>query len=167
MALPAPTRPPAALAGFDESAEYISQIKGIKGVRTGKKIEDQFEIESTELVEALVGPFNNKGCGSLALRKQNTAVMLVPPLQFTFKTERAKAGEDPRKFATELTVTGHFITLVDRKAQRKNPLWKFDDERADYSAENKLAYKMALAAAMRELGPAIVPKHILKFLEIL
>ena len=155
-----------------DAGEYVSDIKGIKGTRGGKHVEDRFSIVSTELVELLVGPFNSCGYGSLALRKQNTAVMLVPPLSFTFKTQRPAdddedADKNPRKFPTELTVTGHFITLVDRKAQRKAPLWKFDDERAAYSKENKLAYKMAVAAAMRALGPGVVPAHMLESLSIM
>ena len=113
-----------------------------------------------------MGQFNTDGHGSLALRRQNTAVMLVPPLTFTFKAQRAGSGEDVRKFPTELIVTGHFITLVDRKA-RKNPVWNFDDARAEYTPENKLAYKVAVANAMRALGPGVVPAHILKFLSIL
>ena len=67
---------------------------------------------------------------------------------------------------TELLLQGHFVMLVDRKAMGKDPLWKFDDARAVYNKEVKLAYKIAVAAAMRE-RPDVVPKHILKFLRIL
>ena len=81
---------------------------------------------------------------------------------------------DPRKFATELIVTGHFLCLVDRIG-RKGPRWAFDefsDEkpwgRGNYGSEaNKLAYKKALARAVRQLGADIVPARLLHFLSIL
>ena len=48
-------------------------------------------------------------------------------------------------------VTGHFMCLVHREG--KQPRWAFDDGRAEYAAENKFAYKKALASALEELGP--------------
>ena len=143
----------------------MTDIIGIKGTKGGKHVVDRFEVVSTQVVEELVAFHNKSGHGALALRKQSTAVMLVPPLKFTFKTQRRAAG-DAFAMPTELTMQGHFVMLVDRKAMKKPPLWKFDEERADYSDEIKLAYKMAVARAMRERSD-VVPKHILKFLELL
>ena len=91
----------------------------------------------------------------------DTLVMLVPPLEFKFKTKRVQ-GDTP----TDLVVTGHFVCLVDRKS-KKGPRWAFDDERAEYTPVNKLSYKQAVAASARALGGAVVPEHLLRFLEIL
>ena len=87
--------------------------------------------------------------------------MLVPPLTFTFKTRR-----DDRSAPTELVVTGHFMCLVHREG--KQPRWAFDDERAAYADANKLAYKIAVAHAMHELGSRVeLPAPLLSFLSLL
>ncbi len=113
----------------------------------------------------MVGAFNKTGHGSLVLRANNTAVMLVPPLEFKFKTQRQR-DQDGRKWPTQLIVTGHFLCLVDRVG--KSPRWAFDDERAAYGAENKLAYKRAVAAAMHALPQEqVVPKRMMRFLSLL
>lgn len=143
----------------------MTDIVGLKGTKGGKHIVDRFEVQATQVVERLVAAYNKTGHGALALRKQNTAVMLVPPLKLSFRSQR-REPDDARVMPTELLLQGHFVMLVDRKAMGKNPLWKFDEERAMYSKEVKLAYKIAVAAAMRE-RPDVVPKHILKFLRIL
>ena len=160
-----PLTPPRAHAAGDATSK-VTDIVGVKGTNGGKHVVDRFEILSTEVVEKLVGEFNTVGHGALAFRKMNTAVMLLPPLIVTFKTFRTN-GLSARKFPTELSLTGHFSMLVDRKAMRKDPLFKFDEDRAVYSDELKLSYKIAFAAAMRALGPGVVPAHLLKFLELL
>ena len=91
--------------------------------------------------------------------------MLVPPLEFKFKTRRQQ-GEDARAWPTELLVTGHFMCLVDR-GPSKAPRWAFDDDRAEYGPENKLSYKRAVAAAVRALDDGVVPQRILSFLALL
>ena len=98
----------------------------------------------------------------MILRENKTAVMLVPPLDFSFKTRREQQG---KSWPTELVVTGHFMCLVDR-AGPKGPRWAFDDARAQYDATNKHAYKLAVAEAMRELGEA-VPARVRAFLALL
>ena len=91
--------------------------------------------------------------------------MLVPPLDLKFKTQRREAA-DGREWPTELIITGHFMALVDRVG--KPPRWAFDDERAEYDAQNKHAYKLAVAEAMRALGEkATVPAKHLRFLSLL
>ena len=99
------------------------------------------------------------------LRPNNTAVMLVPPLEFKFRTRRQ---EGTGKWPTELVVTGHFMCLVDRQG-KKGPRWAFDDDRAEYGPENKHAYKLAVADAMRALGREreVVPARLLEFLSLL
>ena len=148
-------------------AGAVSAIYSVKGGRGGKFVEDQFDMVSTDLVSALVGKYNSKGHGALVVRDNKTAVMLVPPLEFKFRARR-QADADGRAWPTELIVTGHFMCLVDRP-NAKCPRWAFDDERAEYTPENKLAYKMAVAAAVKELGPAAVklPARVTKFLSIL
>ena len=149
-----------------DAAEAVSDIYSTKGARGGKFIADGFDIVSTDLVSELVGPFNRQGHGALVVRPNNTAVMLVPPLEFVFKTQR---GEDPngRTWPTQLIVTGHFMCLVDRGV-RKSPRWAFDDERATYEKENKLAYKKAVAAAVATLPETIVlPARVTNFLALL
>ena len=142
---------------------FIGEIRAVKGSRGGKYIEDQFDIVSTDLVSRIVGEVNATGHGALALRENNTAVMLVPPLEFKFKARRQEGSE---KWPSELVVTGHFMCLVDRKG-RKGPRWAFDDDRAEYGIENKHAYKLAVAEAMRALGREVVPAHLLDFLSLL
>lgn len=164
LAHASPALPPVCTAG--EAAAKVTDIFGVRGMHGGKHVVDRFEIRSTEVVERLVSAFNKSGYGSLNLKKMNTAVMLVPPLVVSFRTQRIE-GVDARQYPTELRLTGHFMMLVDRKAMRKDPLWKFDEERAHYPAENKLAYKIAVAAALRALGKDIVPQHLLDFVRIL
>ena len=139
--------------------DYVSDISAVKGARGGVHVEDEFKIQSTDMVEHLIGEFNAVGKGALVLRPvTNTLVMLVPPLEFKFKTKRSEGD----KWPTELVVTGHFVCLVDRKG-KKGPRWAFDDERAEYTPQIKLAYKQALAAA-RALGD-VVPARLMDFLE--
>ena len=103
----------------------VTEIYAVKGGRGGQVIEDQFDLVASDLVAKLVGPFNKVGHQALVIREQaKTAVMLVPPLTFTFKTKREEGGE---KWPTELVVTGHFMCLVDRVG--KDPRWAFDNER--------------------------------------
>ena len=151
------------LAGEDgDVANYISKIVEVRGARGGKFIEDKFEVSSTDLVERIVGEFNVGGHGALIFREIGTAVMLVPPLEFTFKSQRSEDGKSP----TQLHVTGHFMCLVDRKG-KKGPRWAFDDDRAEYGSANKLAYKKAVAAAMHKFGDNVVPAHLLEFVSVL
>ena len=135
----------------------------MRGARGGKHVEDEFTVLAQDVVRDLVEPFNLKstGVGSLVVRENNTAVMLVPPLTFTFRAQRVEGVSIP----TLLTVTGHFVTLVDRKGP-KGPRWAYDDVRAEYAPTNKLAYKVAVAEAVRELGPRVVPRRILEWLEV-
>lgn len=142
----------------------VTEIFTVKGAHRGKFVEEQFDVVASDLINKLVGPYNKIGHGALVFRDQaKTAVMLVPPLTFTFKTQREE-GVSPRKFPTELVVTGHFACLVDR-GPRKAPNWRFDDARAEYSNDHKLAYKIAVAAAMRELDAEVdVPEHMMSHL---
>ena len=146
----------------EAEAEMVSSIYAVKGARGGKFVEDQFDVVASDLVEHLVGKFNQTGHGALTFRAQEkTAVMLVPPLTFTFKTRR----EQDVAWPTELVVTGHFMCLVHREG--KAPRWAFDEERAAYSQQHKLAYKKAVAAAVQELKPGVVPSQLVSFLSLL
>ena len=65
----------------------VGDIVTVKGARMGKYVEEEFEILGSDLVEKLIGPYNKAGHGALVFREQQkTAVMLVPPLNFTFKS---------------------------------------------------------------------------------
>ena len=99
-----------------DPGSYVSAIRPMRGARGGQYVEDVFDITKTRLVEELVGEFNNICTGSLVFRDNGTAIMLVPPLEFKFKTKRV--GKSQRKFPTELVVAGHFISLVDRKGPK-------------------------------------------------
>ena len=129
-------------------------------------VEDRFSIKSSKLVERLLQPHNKLGHGALVVREQNkVAVMLAPPLEFTYRTRRVGDGEDQPE---ELFVTGHFMMLVPRHG--KDPRWVFDDGdkgRADYSNVNKHTYKVALALAAEALGRDKFSPRVLKFLELL
>ena len=96
--------------------DSVSAIYSVKGARGGKHVEDQFDVVSSDLVADFVGPFNKIGHGALVFREMTkTAVMLVPPLTFTFKTRRE---DDGAVSPTELVVTGHFMCLVPSRGQR-------------------------------------------------
>lgn len=83
---------------------HVSGITGIAGGRGGKMIKDSFEVLSTDMVEALVKPFNVKGLGlALFKPKERTGLAMVPPLEFMFSSKRQ--GDAPRKYPTELVVT--------------------------------------------------------------
>jgi hypothetical protein len=146
----------------------ISGIEAVRGHRGGQFVADQFDITGSDLVERLLSPHNKTGHGALIMRENNTAVMLVPPLEFKFTTRR-ETDIDGRGWKTELVMTGHFMCLVDRGPERV-PQWAFDDDRADYTPENKLAYKRAVARAMSVMGEgenAVVPAHLSEFLSLL
>ena len=100
------------IGGLADASAAVGEISAVRGARGGKFVEDTFSITATDLVKKLVAPFNTVGHGALVLRENKTAVMLVPPLDFTFKTRRLDA--DGRSWPTELVVTGHFMCLVDR-----------------------------------------------------
>ena len=110
-----------------------------------------------------MAPHNKVGHGAMVIREKNkAAVMLVPPLEFSYRTKRVAEGEDQPE---ELFVTGHFMMLVPRYG--KDPRWVFDHERAKYSELNKHVYKIACARACRALGPEKIAPRVLKFLELL
>ena len=145
---------------------YITDICGIRGTRGGRLIEDQFDMISTDMVASFVGEYNRtQGHGALVFRENRTAVMLVPPLEFRFKAKRDGDG-DAAELVTKLVITGHFMCLVDNGPSR-SPRWAFDDDRAEYAKENKLAYKIVVAAAMHDVGPGVIPSHLLQFLSLL
>ena len=153
--------------GTGDITDYVSDIVAVKGAKGGKTIEDHFDVASVDMVMGMLGMFNNKrtNChGSLVFRDNNTAVMLVPPLDFKFRTKRQ--DDVARQWKTELLVTGHFMCLVDGQG-RKGPRWAFDSSRSDYSVLSKHAYKIALATAMKELGPNVVPQRMQRFTSIL
>lgn len=146
-----------------ELVDHVTDIISVKGGRGGRYIEDLFEVRSTDVVEALVGEFNVKGLGLAIFRdREKTGVAMVPPLEFKFKTKRD--GDNPRKYPTELVVTAHFMCVVKRPG-RNDMRWAFDDDRAEYSALHKHAYKIALADAMQRMGPDVVPERLLEWLQ--
>ena len=151
-------------ASVGEQSDHVSQIQAVRGAKGGKYIEDRFRVESTDAVKQLVGPFNKvHGHGSLILRPELTAVYLGPPIEFVFKTTReAPDGCMPR---TELIITGHFITVVDRKDMGQEPCFQFDEERCDYQQIAKDGYKLAVAEAAIELGTEIMPPHLMSFFQ--
>ena len=104
------------------------------------------------------------GHGALVFReKEKTAVMLQAPLTFTFKSKRT--DEDPLRFVTQLVITGHFMVLVDRP-HCTTPRWGLDKTCA-YTKAHRLAYKGAVAAAVRALGAGVVSQRIIDHLAIL
>ena len=112
-------------------AKCVTAISSVRGAHGGRHVEDKFEVISTELVESLVGHFNRThGHGALVLRQNSTAVMLVPPLEFRFKTKRE--SEETLGSLTELIISGHFMCLVDRVGPQ-GPRWAFDDLRTAYA----------------------------------
>ena len=140
---------------------HIAPIKAVRGAFGGKYVEDSFSIKSTPLVELLISEFNVGGHGALVIRPNNTAVLMGPPFDISFKTVRG-----PTKMPTVLAATAHFICLVDRPGNPKGPRWAFDESRADYGLDaNKLSYKVAVAAALAELGDGVVPARMRKWIE--
>ena len=157
---------PVLTVGVRATGDHVDEISSVKGSYGGVHVEDRFSIKSSKLVERLLQPHNKLGHGALVVREQNkVAVMLAPPLEFTYRTRRVGDGEDQPE---ELFVTGHFMMLVPRHG--KDPRWVFDDGdkgRADYSNVNKHTYKVALALAAEALGRDKFSPRVLKFLELL
>ena len=136
-----------------ETEASVSGIKAVKGARGGRLVEDHFDVQSSDVVEAIVKPYNRGGSGAMVFRDQEQmAVMLVPPLGFTFKTKRSD-DVNARRWPTELFVTGHFICFVHRP--RKAPRWAFDTDRAAYSEEHKTAFKIMLATAVSDASESV------------
>jgi hypothetical protein len=79
---------------FEQQGD-VSGIRAVRGHRGGKFVEDQFDVVATDLVERMVGAHNTQGHGALVLRENGTAVMLVPPLEFKFKTVRVEVRAPP------------------------------------------------------------------------
>ena len=101
---------------------------------------------------------------SMVVREQNkVAVMLAPPLEFSYRSKRVADGEHQPE---ELYVNGHFVMLVPRSGN-VTPRWAFDEERAEYSNLNKHAYKIAVAQACKALGPGAISKKVVEFLAAL
>ena len=84
----------------------MTDIVGLKGTKGGKHIVDRFEVQATQVVERLVAAYNKTGHGALALRKQNTAVMLVPPLKLSFRSQRREADNLRARHAHRATAAG-------------------------------------------------------------
>ena len=125
-------------------------------------VEDTFVVRSSKLVELLVGKHNKLGYGCLSFTKTKVAVMLVPPLEFFYRTKRVGDGEEPAQ--QELVVTGHFMQLVPRDGRDVVPRWVFDEDRAEYTDKNKHAYKIACAQAAAAVGSEKFTPRVLKFL---
>jgi hypothetical protein len=149
-----------------ERVEHVTDIDSVKGSRGGLHVEDSFKVLSTEVLEKIIGPFNAQGAGGLAVfrERERTGVVMVPPLEFIFKTWR-EPGVPAIRWRTELHVTAHFMCIVQRQG-RGGGRFAFDTARAAYTDEHKLAYKIAAADALRRLGPEHVPAALLRFLAL-
>ena len=150
-------------AGEDDIAAHVTEISSVKGGRGGLHVEDNFKVLSTDVVESIVGPFNDTGAGLAVFReRERKGVLMVPPLEFTFKTKR-EADKPVNKWKTELVVTAHFMCVIQRQG-RGGARFAFDTARAAYTDEHKLASKIAAADAMRRMGPDVVPEKLLEYL---
>ena len=67
------------------TADLVTPIASERGAAGGKHVTDSFYIMSYGVIHELMGP---NGTDALALRENNTAAMLIPPLKFAFKTVR-------------------------------------------------------------------------------
>ena len=81
----------------------MTPIASERGGGGGRNIMDSFYVTSYDVLHVLVGM---PDIGALVLRANRTAVMLVPPLKFAFKTVRAAGARQ------SLVVTAEFGALV-------------------------------------------------------
>ena len=100
-------------------SEHVTDIKPLKGQRTGDLVQDTFTIKTHAMITRLLERFRvGPGAGAIVYLKSNTAVGLLAPLKFTFTTRRS--SPDP-----ELSVTGNFGTLVKAAGPRYEPTFRF------------------------------------------
>ena len=83
--------------------QLVTAIASERGGGGGRHVTDSFYVTSYDVLHALMG---EPHFGALLLRANSTAVMLVPPLKFAFKTVRAAGAKQ------SLVVTAEFGALV-------------------------------------------------------
>ncbi|EOD40361.1 hypothetical protein EMIHUDRAFT_108556 [Emiliania huxleyi CCMP1516] len=139
--------------------KYVSEITALRGGHGGKHIEDSFKISSQDIVDEMIRPF----LSSVVKKQENgTLMLLVPPLEFRFRTQRV--GADEPAAATQLIVTGHFFSLATDRIFR----WARPGNAADgefYSPQVIHGYKKALAHHARNLPAGQVSADMLQFLQ--
>ena len=100
-----------------ERVEHVTDIDAVKGSRGGQHVEDSFKVLSTEVLEKIIGPYNQQGAGGLAVfrERERTGVVMVPPLEFIFKTWR-EPGTPAIRLRTEVGAVRHGALHVHRAA---------------------------------------------------
>jgi hypothetical protein len=150
--------------------QLVTPIASERGGGGGKNVTDSFYITSYDVLHVIMGM---PDVGALVLRANRTAVMLVPPLKFAFKTVRAAGARQ------SLVVTAEFGALV-----WGSRLWDFNamhvtppkDEDGDERAEREAAqdatmhnHKRGIKAAVVKLAASkdgVVPPAMLEWLQV-
>ena len=83
--------------------QLVTPITSEKGAAGGNYVTDSFYITNYDLLHLLM---TRPGIGALLLKANGTAVMLLPPLKFAFKTTRAPGAQQ------SLVISGEFGALV-------------------------------------------------------
>ena len=145
------------------TAELVTSITSEKGAAGGKHVTDVFYVTSYDVVHALMG---KTGTDALVLRENNTAVMLVPPLKFAFRTVRATG---PTR--CQLIVTGEFACFVWGSRvwnYVQPPEGETEDEQTERGAK-EYNHSRAIATAVTKLAAAtegVVPAAMLAWLQV-
>ena len=134
----------------------------------GDKVHDVFLIKSADVVERLLDEFNGveRGGALVVDARTNILKMLLPPLSFSFETQRS--GYKPR---TRLVVKGNVGCLRPPTAGQ-GAAWSFGaryDEKLASGAYRKAvvrqAFKIAFKTAAERIGAPTIPGNVLTFLD--
>ena len=128
----------------------------------GDAICDKFTINSTAVVEDLVGDFNLQADGALLVDdRTNKLKRLLPKINFLFKTRRN--GHKPR---VSLTVKGVIGMLLPAQAGLE-PQFKFA-KKFDNMPNTCRAYELAFKVALERAGaPAGVSQAVREFISMI
>ena len=147
------------------TADLVTPIASERGAAGGKHVTDSFYIMSYGVIHELMGP---NGTDALALRENNTAAMLIPPLKFAFKTVR-----DAKPARCQLFVTAEFGCFVWGSkvwdfVKPKDPTKETWDERVERGTK-EFNHSRAIAMAVIKLAEAkegLVPAAMVDWLKV-
>ena len=150
--------------------QLVTPIASERGGGGGKNVTDSFYVTNYDVLHVLMGM---PDIGALVLRANRTAVMLVPPLKFAFKTVRADGARQ------SLVVTAEFGALVwgsrawDFNAMHvAPPQAETEDERREREAAQDATmhnHKRGIKSAVSKLAATTngeVPPAMLDWLQV-
>ena len=136
-------------------ASHVSPVRAKAGMAGGDQVVDIFSVNSADVVEKLVGEFNQQGGGALVVSQRTSVLtMLLPKMHFYFKTKHS--GHKPR---VQLIVKGHIGTLLPAAAGLALR-WAFAKKYKNMP-KSRHAFKLAFKAAA-DRDPSLVPSQAVR-----